>query len=246
MSSLPARKPAAVPNPEHPPARTVVLAEREVVIPASAHTLSGFRAWATSETFPERGRFSFIGPEIYIDMSPEEIETHAKVKGEITYGIIALNKKRKLGQFCPDGTLVSNETADLSTEPDALFARWQSLRSGRVRAVPRQDEEGQYLELEGTPDWVLEIVSKSSVQKDTRRLRAKYHLAGVPEYWLIDARGKEIDFQILLGEQADYVPAVVSRGGWQTSPVFGRRFRLVRQRGEMNFWEYTLQVKSLR
>jgi Uma2 family endonuclease len=244
MSSLPARKPASVPTPGLPLARTVVIPERDVVIPASAHTLSGFRAWATSEAIPERGRFSFIGPEIFVDMSPEELETHGNVKAEVSFGIMALNKKQKLGRFFPDRTLLTNVAADLSTEPDAAFATWKSLESGRCRFIPREDIEGHYLELEGTPDWVLEIVSQTSVQKDTQRLREKYHRAGIPEYWLIDARGEEIDFQILVRQQDDYGPVVVSRGGWQTSPVFRRRFRLVRQRGRMNFWEYTLQVKA--
>ena len=41
-------------------------------IPARAATLAGFRAWALSDEFPERGRFSFINGELFVDMSPEE------------------------------------------------------------------------------------------------------------------------------------------------------------------------------
>jgi hypothetical protein len=67
----------------------------------------------------------------------------------------------------------------------------------------------------------------------------------VREYWLIDARGEEINFQILIRGESDYA-ATVGRGGWQTSVVFKRRFRLVRQRGRMNLWEYTLEVKPPR
>jgi Uma2 family endonuclease len=225
---------------------TLILAEPELVIPASAHTLAGFRAWAKSNAFPERGRFSFLGEEIFIDMSPEEIETHGKVKGEVSYGIIGLNKKRKLGHFYPDRTLVTNEEANLSTEPDGTFVLWESLESGRVRLIPREDAEGQYLEVEGTPDWVLEIVSKTSVRKDTRLLRQQYHRASIPEYWLIDARDEDIDFQILVREEADYVAAPIERGGWQWSPVFGRLFRLTRRRDRLGYWEYTLQVKARR
>ena len=47
-------------------------------IPARAATRAGFRAWALSDEFPERGRFSFINGELFIDMSPEELETHNK------------------------------------------------------------------------------------------------------------------------------------------------------------------------
>ncbi|HEV3262837.1 MAG TPA: Uma2 family endonuclease [Gemmataceae bacterium] len=216
-----------------------------MLIPVSAHTLAGFRAWALSEQFPERGRISFIDQEIFIDMSPEELETHVKVKGEMGRVLLNLDKRRKAGQFYPDGTLVSNEAANLSTEPDATFVTWKSLRSKRVRLVPREGVEGQYIELEGTPDWILEIVSRHSVRKDTKQLRERYHRAGIGEYWLIDARGEQVHFQILVRGETDY-EAAPSRGSWQVSPVFGRRFRLVRHRGQLGLWEYTLQVKPLR
>jgi len=248
MSSLPVPRtpPPSRPLPKvRPVACAIMLADREVFIPASAHTLDGFRAWAKSDDFPEHGRFSFIDQEIVVDMSPEELEKHGKVKGEIGYGVIHLNKKLKLGEYYPDRTLVTNVAAGLSTEPDGTFVTWASFDTGRIQLIPREGEEGEYIELEGTPDWVMEIVSKSSVQKDTKRLREQYFRAGIPEYWLIDARGPEIDFQILVRGDTDYV-ASPGRGGWQKSPLFQRRFRLVRRRNQANRWEYLLQVKSLR
>jgi Uma2 family endonuclease len=220
--------------------------QADVCVPTDAQTLAGFRAWAKSQAFPERGRISFLDEEIVIDMSPEEIETHGKVKTEISYGLVHLNKKRKLGEFYADRALLTNVEANLSTEPDATFATWKRLQAGRVRLVPREDEQGQYLEVEGSPDWVLEIVSKGSVRKDTTRLREQYHQAGIREYWLIDARGEAIDFALLVWQEGGYVPAATSRGGWQLSPVFGRRFRLTRRRNRVGRWEYTLQVKLRR
>lgn len=88
-------------------------------------------------------------------------------------------------------------------------------------------------------------MSDSSVRKDTKKLREQYFRAGIPEYWLIDARGPEIEFQILIRGDTDYV-AAPSRGGWQESPLFQRRFRLVRRRNPANRWEYILQIKSVR
>jgi Uma2 family endonuclease len=215
---------------------------QSVEIPASACTLAGFREWAKSDDFPERGRFSFIGQRIFIDMSPEELETHNRVKGELYYGLTALNREIQRGVLYTDGTLVTNEEAGLSTEPDGTFVLWESLESGRVRMVPRADEDGQYVELEGTPDLVVEVVSRSSVAKDTRHLRQAYYLAGIPEYWLIDARRSDVDFQILRRRSAGYTATPV-RQGWVRSRVFGRGFRLERQRGRMNLWQYTLRVQ---
>jgi Uma2 family endonuclease len=245
-ASVPRRRRAVPSSPAiQPAACTVLVFDRQVVVPPSAHSLAGFRAWAKSADFPERGRISFIDHEIFIDMSPEELETHNKVKTEIGRVLANLNKRLKLGEFYSDRTLVTNVEANVSNEPDAAFARWETLEQQRLRLVPREGEEGKYMELEGTPDWVLEIVSDSSVRKDTRRLRERYHRAGIPEYWLIDARGENLAFQILVRAETEYT-AAAGRGGWQASPVFRRRFRLARRRGRLNLWEYTLQMKPLR
>jgi hypothetical protein len=65
-------------------------------IPATAANHADFRAWATSDALPETLRASFINQEIVIEMSPEETETHNKVKGEIS---------RVLGNWVRDGAL---------------------------------------------------------------------------------------------------------------------------------------------
>jgi Uma2 family endonuclease len=240
MSSqpIPRRQPAALAS------CIILLEDREVSIPASAYTLAGFRAWARSDDFPERGRISFINQEILIDMSPEEIETHNKVKSTITYGLMHLNEKKDLGEFYSDRALVSNEEAELSSEPDAAFALWETLEAGRVQFVPREDRQGEYVEILGTPDCVVEIISRSSGRKDRVRLRGAYYRAGIPEYWLIDALGEEIVFSILLRGPDGYVEQT-ARGGWQVSRVFNRRFRLTRRRGRLGHWKYRLEDKPL-
>ena len=223
----------------------VVLFGREVIVPASAQTLDGFRTWTLSAAFPERGQFSFLDGEVFIDMNPEELETHNKVKTELGRVLGTLNKKSKLGSFYSDGVLLTNEKAKLSTEPDALFVTRESLEAGRVQRVPRKGEDRQFTDLVGSPDWVLEVVSDSSVRKDTQRLRQEYHRAGIGEYWLIDARGEEIDFQILLGSETDYEAAVAQKG-WLTSPLFRRRFRSLHEEERWASWDYTLEVKPVR
>lgn len=73
--------------------------------------------------------------------------------------------------------------------------------------------------------------------------RAAYHRARIPEYWLVDARGESINFQILRWHEDGYRPAP-KRRGWQRSRVFGCSFRLVRKRDELGLWEYTLQTRA--
>lgn len=225
-----------------PPAAWVYSDRLSLHIPATAHTLAGFRAWVLSDDFPEHIRVAFIDQEIHLDMSQEELETHNKVKMEVSRVLLNLNREEKRGQFYGDGVLVTNEGAVVSNNPDGIFVLTRSLRSGRVRFVPRTGKAGQYIEIEGIPDWVMEVVSDSSVGKDTQRLRAAYQRAGIREYWLIDARGEDIVFQILYWRKNGYVAAPV-QDGWQRSPVFGRRFRLERQRDPLGLWEYTLHVR---
>ena len=216
--------------------------QQSIRIPPTAHSLVGFRRWAKSPAFPERGHICFIAGEILIDMSPEELETHNQVKGEIDGTLRALAKKHDLGRFYSDRALVTNVEADLSTEPDGTFVAWESLESGQVRQVPRRGVVGQYMEIKGSPDMVLEVVSASSVRKDTLVLKNAYHRAGVREYWLVDARAKDLRFRMFTYQSSGYV-AVPCRGGWLLSEVFDCRFRLKRHRDRMNFWTYTLEMR---
>src|SRR5205823_201663 len=81
--------------------------ERGLFIPAGAATYEGFRAWATSDEFPEMLRVSYMNQGILIDMSPEELETHNKVKGEVSRVVGNLNRDLDLGELYFDRALVS-------------------------------------------------------------------------------------------------------------------------------------------
>src|SRR5258708_18522346 len=100
-------------------------------IPRNAFTLDGFRAWVLSDEFPEKLRVTYVDQEIYLDMSKEELQTHVVVKGEIARGIMNLSRDTKLGQFYPDGVLITNKAAGVSNNPDGVFVRWESLEKGR-------------------------------------------------------------------------------------------------------------------
>jgi Uma2 family endonuclease len=231
------RRPSPAPRPAAPQSDRLTIR-----IPTTAMTLSGFRKWATSPQFPEHVRAAFIDGEVYLDMSNEDPEAHVAVKGEVYAVLRAVVRNEDLGKLYTDGVLLTNEEASVSNNPDASFLSRETLRSGRARLVPRKGEEGQYREIEGTPDWVLEVISDSSVEKDTEKLRTAYHAAGIPEYWLIDARGEEIIFTMLLWRKTGYAAAPI-KDSWQRSKVFGREFRLVRARDEFGLWEYTLEVR---
>jgi Uma2 family endonuclease len=208
-------------------------------VPADAHTLDGFRRWVLSDEFPEKLRVMFLDGEIYIDMSTEEIRSHAAVKAEVALVILGLNRKLDLGNIYINGVLVTNKQAKVSNNPDIVAVFWNSLEQKRVEYVTRNDKE---LEIVGSPDWLLEIVSDSSVFKDKTQLREAYHRAGVREYWIIDARGDDLNFELLYWQPAGYVAAETQKG-WVQSRAFKRRFRLTRKKDRRGAWKYTLAVK---
>src|SRR4051794_36517554 len=107
-------------------------AAEAVFIPLSAMTWEGFRAWAKSDEFPGRGTVAFLGGEVYIDMSPERIDTHTTLKSELYRVLGQLVRESGTGFFFPDGTLLSNQAAQVSNEPDGTFVSHAAFASGRV------------------------------------------------------------------------------------------------------------------
>ena len=210
-----------------------------IVVPPTAVTLNGFRAWTRSDSYPEFGHITFVNGKLIIDMSPERYETHLKIKSAINFAIKGLILERDLGEYYPDGGFFTHSQAGVSNEPDAMFASWETLESGKLIPPPDLPQDGKHTELVGTPDWVCEMVSDSSVNKDTRLLREAYHKAGVPEYWLIDARSEDIDFQILVWQEEGYIEAE-EQEGWRRSPVFECQFQLSRSRNRVGNWRYEL------
>src|SRR5437763_17169120 len=116
------RRQKAPPVPATEPAVCVVhLYDQEIRIPPSAHTFAGFRAWSRSDDFPEKGRICFIQGEILIDLRNEELETHNQVKAAVYYAVFGLNKKQDLGEMYVSGAQFSNESAEVSNQPEACF-----------------------------------------------------------------------------------------------------------------------------
>lgn len=208
-------------------------------IPKEAHTLTGFRRWVLSDAFPEKLPVTFLKGEVYVDMSKEEIFHHALVKTAVAGRMFNLNEEADLGNLFINGVLVTNKAAGVSNNPDMAAIFWKSLEKGLCKYLTR-GKRG--VEIVGSPDWILEIVSDGSVFKDTHQLRVAYHEARVREYWIIDARGEEISFQVLVWRKSAYA-AVPHHDGWVRSRVFGREFRLTRTQDRRGAWKYILDCK---
>ena len=210
-------------------------------LPRSAASHAGFRRWITSRRFPPEVRPTFVDGEIWLSMSPESLETHNKVKTEFTAGLARHVREHDLGEVYSDRSLLSNVDARVSTEPDFLFIAWATSEVGRVRLGRRKHRTEEFIEIIGTPDLVLEIVSDSSVRKDLVRLKAAYERAGIPEYWVVDARGEQISFEILTLEGEHYISSAL-RDQPQPSGILGARFELRRARNRLGRYAYTLAI----
>lgn len=215
----------------------------EVTIPPGAATLDGFRNWAKSDQFPERGRISFIDGEVVAERSPENFDLHYFIKGEIYSLLRNVIRAKDLGRLLFDRCLLTNAEAKLSTEPDAMFLSFASYQAGNAEYFESRTSRGSYVELIGSPDWTLEIVSPSSTRKDTITLKYAYFAAGVIEYWIVDATGYDVRMNILASVERAYVP-VRARNGWHRSSVFGAEFRITRHKAKDGLWDYTLEVSE--
>jgi Uma2 family endonuclease len=211
-------------------------------LPRNATTHAGFRRWITSLDFPEDVSPTYVDGEIWLSMSPESLETHNKVKGEFTSALLRLIRDRDIGEGYCDRALFSNVPAKVSTEPDLLFVSWATSEAGRVTLSRRKERQEEFIEIVGTPDMVLEVLSDSSVRKDRVRLKEAYERAGIPEYWLVDARGEEIAFEILVLDGGAYRASAPPHQP-QTSGVFGATFELRRARNRLGRFTYTLEIR---
>jgi Uma2 family endonuclease len=210
-----------------------------VDVPESASTLDGFRTWSASDSFPQHGRITYFRQGIFLDMSPEKANAHNDVKTEITRVLGNLVRDRDLGKLYSDGLWITNDRADLSNEADATFVSWESLETGRIQLITLPDDDDG-IEMRGSPDWVLEVVSNSSEKKDTIWLPEAYYAADVREYWLVDARGARIKFILHVRRPDRFATKEPDDDGWRESEVFGCAVRLDRNRDRVGGWSYTL------
>jgi Uma2 family endonuclease len=218
-----------------------VVSGSKVDKPAWVVDFNSFRRWLHSEDFPDEGRICFINGKVWVDLSTERFFDHGQVKTEITRVLATLMKQTRFGRFAPDGTRYSHLESRLSTEPDGLVIANASFATKRVELV--SGKKGKDTELIGTPDIVIEIVSPDSEDKDTEWLMAAYHNAGIPEYWLIDAREEDdTRFDVYKRGPKEYKASRKS-DGWVKSPTLGKSFRLVPGEDENGNPEFPLEVR---
>jgi Uma2 family endonuclease len=72
-------------------------------------------------------------------------------------------------------------------------------------------------------------------------LRGLYWKAGIPEYWLVDARKGQPQFDILRWTERGYA-ATRRKEGWLRSKVFGRSFLLTAKPDRLGNPQFFLRI----
>src|SRR5262245_20434072 len=218
----------------------VVVADR-IRIPSGLDTLKAFRGGARVEGDALRGWVWLLDGEIWVDTNMEQLFTHNRVKTRYANTLDALVEQEESGYYFADRVLLTHPEANLSTEPDGTFVSFDALESERIRFVKGVSEG--FVEMEGTPDMALEVVSTFAVRKDTDILRDLYWRARIPEYWLVDVRKTPVRFDILRWTSRGYA-ATRRQDGWIRSNVFGKAFLLETGTDRLGNPTYRLCVKD--
>ncbi len=135
------------------------------------YTYSDYASW------PDEERWEIIEGVAY-DMAPGAFEEHQRVSSDLHIEIGSYLKGKKCRIYAAPFDVIlpeKGETADNATnvvQPDIFVVcdRKKITRKGCV----------------GAPDLVIEILSKSTASKDTKKKRKLYERFGVKEYWIVD------------------------------------------------------------
>jgi Uma2 family endonuclease len=137
------------------------------------------------------------GYELYdgeIHVSPTPAQRHQWIAGELFLLIAPYVKAHGLGKVSPSPLSVRFDE-NVVLEPDMLF----------VRAGSEADNPSTTW-LEAAPALVVEILSRSTANRDLHRKRELYEQYGVEEYWIVDSKKETILALTLVNGNYEPIP----------------------------------------
>ena len=129
---------------------------------------------ADIESLPEGQRAELIDGDMYLLASPARI--HQRISGHLYHTILTHIEQKKMpcdAYAAPFPVYIGGAEDHYNyVEPDisVICDKTKLTDKGCI----------------GAPDWIIEIVSPSSIQKDYYHKLFLYRTAGVREYWIID------------------------------------------------------------
>ena len=161
--------------------------------------------------------YNWVTPDMKAEFIGGEIIVHSPVvkkHNEITVNLIMILKpyisQKQLGFLGVEKIMCRFERNDY--EPDLCFF-------GNEKADSFQDNQTIF----PVPDFVIEILSPSTEERDRGVKKQDYALNGVKEYWIIDPETEIIEQYLLIDDEyAD--PLMVSKGQIECSVLKGLNF----------------------
>jgi Uma2 family endonuclease len=123
-------------------------------------------------------RYEVIAGELV--MTPSPGSRHQAIVGRLMAWLFTFAESRDLGRVFPGPLDVLFAEGDY-LEPDILFVRRDRLHLVSERGV------------EGPPDLVVEVLSRSTTGRDRGIKLERYRHFGVPEYWVVDPEQNSVE-----------------------------------------------------
>lgn len=155
--------------------------------------------------FPNDGwKYEILDGVLY--MSPPPTINHQDVATELIARMRIYTRNHKLGVVLAAPAGVHLPTQAVPVEPDILF----------VREERRHLIEERYVE--GAPDLVVEVLSRSNADYDRTTKYGQYERAGVTEYWIVNYWDETIAIYNLVDQQY-HLTGLFQNGDIATSQV---------------------------
>lgn len=144
-----------------------------------------FKAEDIWDTPEDGNRYEVIGGELYV--TPPPLEPHQRGSGRLFGFLWQYVYPRRLGEVysAPLAVVLDEETA---VQPDLVYVSRERQHLVSERGV------------EGPPDLVVEILSRSTRGRDRGIKMRLYAAAGIPHYWIVDPSTRTLE-AYRLGEQ---------------------------------------------
>ena len=128
---------------------------------------------------PEDGkRYEVVDGELYVTPPPRE--PHQRASTNLVGYIWQYVHQRRLGTVysAPFGVVLDE---DNGVQPDIVYVS--------------RERQGMIVErgIEGAPDLVVEVLSRSTEARDRGIKMKRYAAAGIPHYWIVDPRVRALE-----------------------------------------------------
>jgi Uma2 family endonuclease len=155
------------------------------------------------QLLPEDKRYEILNGNLCMVSSPNT--KHQRVSKKLLVALARQVEERNLGEIfvAPYDVILSGDNI---VQPDIFF-----IAGGRVGLVGE-------LNLQGTPDLVIEILSADSRRKDLEIKKKIYARFGVGEYWIVNPDAETVEVQIW--SEIGYLRhALYAKSGCLSSPL---------------------------